>query len=347
VLRVAEPGGEAALGVTIVDRVLARVAISESGNQACQFRFLVDQLAASTLDLDLPTPLTSANLDVRLDEKRLPVQMVDDTGREISVGRIAKIYLEPQGSRQPHVLTIQYQCDATRIPGNGLFQGTVAPPVLRRAILLGRARWLLDLPDGMLPVPTSRSCQAEWTWSWQNGLLRPHPTMRGSDLSRWFTGRDSDLDAEATDPSILCWQADLAPISFWQISERRWLLVCSIPFLAAGLLLIFAPLSRLVFWGVILCAAAAVGFLCIFRPGLLPALAYGCQPGVPILILMVGVHFLLLLNHRRRVAIAPGFSRPRAGSSLVTATNGNPPREPSTVDQPPKRGSSVSSEIRA
>jgi hypothetical protein len=347
VLRVAENRERLARPSTIVDRVLGEVVIRENGIQSYRIRFLLGQLAGSTLPLELPIALTPDNLDVRLDDKRLPVKIVDESGEEVRAGRFARAYRDPRTPRSAQVLSIEYQCDATRIPGNGFFQGAVAPPILADAICLGRTRWQLFFPEGLMPILAGGTCRGEWAWSWQNGLLRPYPAATAAELDGWLLGREADAQAELGEPSLLCWQPDLAPISFWQVSKRQWLLLCSVPFLAYGLVLIFVPLGRFAFWGSLLVAALGVGAATYHYPGVLPALAFGCEPGLAILAVMVGTHLVFLRSQRGRVAFAPGFSRAKTGSALVAASNGNPPREPSTVDLPPKRGSSVSSEIPA
>jgi hypothetical protein len=198
-----------------------------------------------------------------------------------------------------------------------------------------------------MPILANGATHGEWAWSWQNGLLRPIPRATAAELDGWLLGRETEHQVEGADPSLVCWQTDLAPVSFWQVSKRQWLLLCSIPFLAYGLALIFMPLGRFAFWGSLLLAGAGMGTVVYLDSGLIPALAFGCEPGLAILAVMVGVHFIFLRGRRGRLPFTPGFARTKAGSSLVTSSIGNPPREPSTVDLPPKRGSSVSSEITA
>ena len=73
-------------------------------------------------------------------------------------------------------------------------------------------------------------------------------------------------------------------------------------------------------------------------PGVLAAVAYGCEPGVLVLLLVLGIPWMLHQRYRRQVVFMPGFTRARAGSSLIrNGGTGSAPRprgEPSTVDVP-------------
>src|SRR5262249_10296184 len=90
-------------------------------------------------------------------------------------------------------------------------------------------------------------------------------------------------------------------------------------------------------------AVAGAGLL---APGVLPAVAYGCEPALLVLLVVVGLHWLLYQRYRRQVVFLPGFSRAKPGSSLNRPSSNRlrpapPVREPSTVDAPPERGSSA------
>src|SRR5262249_60760641 len=105
---------------------------------------------------------------------------------------------------------------------------------------------------------------------------------------------------------------------------------------------------RCVCWS--LCALAGVGVspLGLLAPAVLPALLYGCEPGAVVLLAVVGVQWLLHQRYRRQVVFMPGFSRVKSGSSLVRGGSSSNrkrelPREPSTIDEPPQRGSSSGS----
>src|SRR5207244_3843272 len=126
--------------------------------------------------------------------------------------------------------------------------------------------------------------------------------------------------------------------------QRAWLLVCSLTVLALGLGLWLVPVSRYVLWPsvvVIILVVAAVG---VISPSALPALCYGSEPGVLVLILVVATQWMLHERYRRRVILMPGFKRLQTGSSIIRRSAGSRPRDPSTIDEPPKRPSSIVSE---
>jgi hypothetical protein len=90
----------------------------------------------------------------------------------------------------------------------------------------------------------------------------------------------------------------------------------------------------------VLVAAVVLGVL--LWPTLTGQIAYGCQPGAVVLLLVAGAQWLLHERYRRQLVFLPSFSRTRPGSSLMRqeaarAAHGEPP----TVDAPRVGGSSV------
>jgi hypothetical protein len=81
---------------------------------------------------------------------------------------------------------------------------------------------------------------------------------------------------------------------------------------------------------------AAVG---VASPSALPTIFYGSEPGLLVLLLAVASQWMLHERYRRQVVLMPGFTRLKTGSSIVRS--GLRPRDPSTVDEPPKRPSSI------
>jgi hypothetical protein len=87
-------------------------------------------------------------------------------------------------------------------------------------------------------------------------------------------------------------------------------------------------------------AGAVAGLL---WPTALAAVLFGCEPGAAVLLVFGGFQWLLYERYRRQVIFLPSFSRARNGSSLLRST-GSAKRtraEPSTVDAPPYKGSSL------
>jgi hypothetical protein len=84
--------------------------------------------------------------------------------------------------------------------------------------------------------------------------------------------------------------------------------------------------------------------LVVLAPALAGQVAYGCQPGLLVLLLFLLVQWLLHERYRRQIIFLPSFSRPRTGSSLSRAEAARPNGEPSTVDAPPRTGQGSSAE---
>ena len=99
-------------------------------------------------------------------------------------------------------------------------------------------------------------------------------------------------------------------------------------------------LPRLVFWLLLTLLAAGAMAARFFWPALFPMVLYGIQPGVAILLLVLGVHWVLQERYRRQLVFMPGFARMKPGSSVVRSGSSNRPREASTVDAPATSGNS-------
>src|SRR5207247_7442684 len=108
----------------LIDRILLRVDISESGLQSYRSRFLVNQLNTRQLDVDLPIVLPRGNVEARLGSNVVSFQLIDETGRETDVARRLRLRLPTHLLQAPTVLEIKYEIDATRVGGNGPLQST-------------------------------------------------------------------------------------------------------------------------------------------------------------------------------------------------------------------------------
>src|SRR5262249_29495277 len=139
----------------------------------------------------------------------------------------------------------------------------------------------------------------------------------------------------------VAWQSALAPLHLTVLPRRLWLLACSVLFLAFGLGLSFSRFSAAVFGSCLAVGALGSVIVAVLWPDLLPAIGYCLEPGAVMLLAVFGVQWLLQQRYRRRLIFMPGFTRLRAGSALTAAGSGIRPRDPSTVDQPRGRGSSV------
>jgi hypothetical protein len=135
---------------------------------------------------------------------------------------------------------------------------------------------------------------------------------------------------------VVCWQTEPEALRVIHVPTQPWLLVCSLSCVALGLFLFLAPLSRKLFWALVVALGLAAVAVSVLEPAVASAMAFGCEPGVVVVLLVLGVYGLLQRRYRRRVVFMPGFTRLKAGSSLIRSGSSHRKRgEPSTVDQEP------------
>jgi hypothetical protein len=188
---------------------------------------------------------------------------------------------------------------------------------------------------------------AEQRWGWRGPLLVPRPAATAQELEQWFNESDAVVAPEDTEPALVCWQTALTPLVLIHAPLKLWLLLCSLTFLGLGVGLLYLPLGRLLFWFCVIVVGAAVTAVGVLWPFVLSNLIYGCELGALFLLLVVGLQWSLHERYRRKVVFMPGFTRLKPGSSLIHPGSSNRKREISTVDEPAKRGSSLSAEPKA
>jgi hypothetical protein len=336
-LRLTEPA-LAHRPAAVIERILVGARVQDGGAQTYRARFLLSKLSARHLDVELPVLLSRSEVDVRLDGKRVPVHFVEN-GKETDIGKLLRLSVEPSLYHAPALLDVSYQTDSSRMERNGPFHLTLQPPVLQHATLLGRVRWQIDLPAGWIAVAGRDSPSVEQRWGWSGWLLAPRPALNRTELEQWLSGTDTLASAEEGEPSLVCRQSIQGPLSLVQVPQRLWLLICSLTVLALGLGLWLAPLSRYFVWPCVAVIAIAVAAIGVASPSALPAIFYGSEPGLLVLLFAVASQWMLHERYRRQVVLMPGFTRLKTGSSIVRS--GPRPRDPSTVDEPPKRPSSI------
>jgi hypothetical protein len=167
-----------------------------------------------------------------------------------------------------------------------------------------------------------------------------------ADLERWLAGQNNGIDATdgatmENDSTLVYWQTTLAPLVVILAPQHVWLIACSLVFLIFGLGLSLTGLSRARLWIAIFILSVGLGLAAIWWPSAVPVVVYGCEPGVVVLLGILALQWLLNQRYRRQVVFLPGFSRMKAGSSVARVENHRPRGEPSTVDAPMKRESSV------
>jgi hypothetical protein len=270
--------------------------------------------------------------------------------------RIARVRVGSGFFNRPKVLDVWYQLEPGQTAARtaswaralGPLQTTLQPPRLCGQSGRAAVRWQVTLPPDWLPLHQEGVFPSQQSWAWRGWLLAPQPSSTSADLERWFQGTDGPrasgfipetLDGEQADaayPSLTSWRTDQEALRITHAPQQPWLLACSLTLLAVGLGLYFLPLRRVLFWAVGLSVCFAAAVVGMFWPGVLSFVIYGCEPGLVVLLLVIVLQWLLHRRYQRQVVFLPGFTRLKAGSSLIRKGGSSQQRgEPSTVDALP------------
>jgi hypothetical protein len=346
-------GERAAAFTVLVERALIQARVLDAGGQAYRAAFRLGRLAAGALDVELPAPVPTLHLLVRLDGRLVPWETVDEEGQRADGGRVARLKLEPSLVRpEGSVLEVIYQLPPGRA-GNSALQTLLLPPVLRGGPGHVPTRWQLTAPAGWVTVGPEGGPGSERTWGRRGWLLAPRLALAPADLEAWLTGAGplppapDEEGGPAPLPSLACWRTDPGPLTLVHAPQLAWLLVCSLGLvvLCLGLYELTRPaegqpLSATWFWPALTLVALGLVAAGLLWPTALGAVVYGCEPGAMVLLLVAAFQWLVHERYRRRVVFLPSFSRGRAGSSLLRGPAQRPVGEPSTVDAPPRTGGS-------
>lgn len=317
-----------------VDRTLIQASIGDGGQQIYRARFRIQKFTSRQIDIELPGAPANLKLEVYLDGKQMNgLKVVDEEGRDVELGHIVRIAVEPELYRQDVILELRYQLPRD----GGSWQTQFLPPRLRGHVFAGRVRWQLDTPPDWVVVATGRDTWPEQSWGLRGFLIGPKPAVAANDVERWFSGNvEQPLPQGSVGQwDVVAWQTDLQPFALYHVSQQGWLLACSLTLLAVGLALSFAPLPRRVFWSVLALTGLTLVTASILWPNTLAVVAYGAEPGALVLLLVVFLQWFFQRRYRRQVVFMPGFTRMSTGSSLVKHGSSHRPRsEPSTVDAP-------------
>jgi hypothetical protein len=345
-LTLSDSPSEAAATV-LVDRALFRAAL-EDGDWDFRASYLVRQLANPILDVELPPG--ESKLKVTFDGHEVSYERVEESVQGGATRRLARLRLGTAFVQKPAVLEVDFKVQTGRT-SNGAGPTTLQPPLLVGDLLQAPTRWQVTLPSDCVPLAPEGGATARWTLGWRGWLPAPRQAAVNADLERWFAGADAPDWPEGTadHPSLVCWQVAGQPLTVVYLPEWAWLAICSLPLLLLGLLLF--RLARRAhsgrrwaafwFWVLVILLASAIGVAWVFRPTILYAVAYGCEVGAGVLLVMLLFQALRMERYRRQIVFLPNFRRARTGSSLVRA-NGSlrPANEPSTIDAPRAAGSS-------
>lgn len=330
----------AALPTLAVDRALIQAGISDSNQQSYRARFLISKMSAHSFDVELPAPPAGINLEMLLDGKRMTnLRPIDEEGNPVEGGRIVRVRVEPELYRGPVVLDIRYQITPGRAD-HGLLETRLQPPRLRGNVFPGRVRWHVGMPADWVPIWASGSFAQEQRWGFRAWLPAPRSAVSAAELERWFNGSadmpgtaDTDLGIGSRSSELVGWQANLGPLTVARVSERTWLLACSLILLLLGLGMYLLSAQPRWFGASVIALAAVVVTVGIFWSNVLPVVLFGIQPGVLVLLIVGGFLWLRHNRYHRQRTFMPGFSRLAPGSSVVRPGSSLRPRsEPSTVD---------------
>jgi hypothetical protein len=331
----------------IVERALVRVVLDSSGPWSYRARLWVGQLALRRLRLKLPYRIVRSDIDVRVGDKSVPVNVIDEAGLAASSGQRIQLELEPTLYASGVLLDLRYQVRPEHRPEQNPVSLVLRPPILEDAMIVGRTRWQLILPAGYMALEVGGGAVTERRWGWWKGLLAPRPAAASRELDYWIDSSGRQPIEEDIEPTLVCWQASMAPLPLALVPERLWLFGCSLGLLLLALAFVLARRGGLLFSSVAIIACAGLVAISVYWPGALPMILFGCEPGVLVILAIVAFQWLLNVRYHRQIAALPGFTRLKSGLPAARSESSNGQRPPSTVDVPPKRGSSVSLEVRS
>jgi hypothetical protein len=324
----------AALAELIVDRALIQVTVDEDGTEHYRARFLLTRINTAAVDIRMPVALGSLAPQFLLDGKAVPWKPRD------SAGLVARLEVEPELYGRPVVLEVTYQLPTGQPTPEGFWHTTLHPPVLEGPAILGRVRWQVTFAANVVAVAARDGATTEQQWSWREWLPAPEPAASTVELEQWLTGQEpSEAGGEA---SLVSGRATLEPLRVLRVPRPAWFLICSGGLLLAALALYALPVRPFGWMLLAGIAAMALAALVWWWPELLPGLAYGALPGAVVLALVTAAQWMVHQRYRRQLVFMPGFTRVKAGSSLLRPNSVQRPREASTIDAPapPDKGHS-------
>jgi len=240
----------------------------------------------------------------------------------------------------PVILELEYKVPAAETVW--LWQSTLRSPQFHGEVLIGAVRWQVELPGDPVAVVLGENVHVDYHWSLHGWLLAPDTNVTGAALEQWLTGLAGKDSAETGAAFLAFWRQGTAPVHLLHVPRPVWLLTCSATVLMIGLGLYLLPWGRLGMGLATFAISLAVIALALWWPATLPPVIFGSQPGLVVLVVLLGAQWLVQERYRRQVVFLPGFTRLQANSSLARA-QGRKPREASTIDAPPVgRGSGVS-----
>ena len=264
------------------------------------------------------------------------------------VRHVARLRLGTDLVRGPSVLDLTYLLKPGQTERVAIRE-TLRPPLLAGDPRQAPTRWEVFLPPGEVALAPEDGGASRWTVALYGWLLTPRLAVTGGDLERWFAGPDvaprvgawspDHAPTEAAVPSLVCWQDSGDPLVVASVPQWAWLLACSLPLLLLGVFLFTMarqahagrPCAAFWFWLTIVLLIPAAAAVWVFRPTLMYAIAYGCEPGATVLLLALAFQWVLLERYRRQIVFLPSFRRCSHGvfaGAGTTAAAGRPANRP-------------------
>jgi hypothetical protein len=342
---------QAASFSVLVEAALVRVQLLEDGTQSWRASFQLRQLADRHLDILLPAPVATLNAQFLFNGQKVTPDIVNDKGEHTDAGNIARLRLPADRIQQTALLEVSFQSPPGR-SGRSPLHTVLQPPQLRGAPAV-QTRWQVSVPANRILIAPESASGVERTWTRRGWLPAMRLQLNGADLQREFDKtlpdelrqKGQQLDREAqTVPALIFWQDQTTPIVLTHAPQQAWLLICSLGVLIVGLGLYWSARPRIAsggrwavwLWPLLALLILAIAVAVLFWPTTLWAIVYGCEPGILVLLAVMGLQWLMHERYRRQIVFLPSFSRGHGGSSLVRKQASSRPQsgEPSTVDAP-------------
>lgn len=344
---------EQAAGFSVlIESALVRVQLLEDGALAWRASYQIRQLAERDLDILLPGPVATLNAQFLFNRRKVTPDLVNERGEHSDGGSIARLHLSAELVRQTALLEVMFQSPPGR-SGRSPLHSVLEPPQLRGAPAVP-TRWQVSVPANRILIAPESALGVERTWTRRGWLPALRLQLTGADLQREFDRtlpdelrlKEKALDSEAqTMPALVFWQDHTTPMVLTHAPQQAWLLACSLGVLILGLALYWSARPNVAaggrwavwLWPLLAVLILALAVAVLFWPTTLWAVAYGCEPGLLVLLAVMGLQWLMHERYRRQIVFLPSFSRGKAGSSLVRKNPSRRPQagEPSTVDAPP------------
>lgn len=328
----------------LIERALARVTLSMGGTQDYRVRYRLAHLAGSSIDLEFPAPVAALGFQAKVDGK-IADPILNMAERPELRARVVRLKLSGDLVHPATILEVAYQCSSERSSTSPL-STTLFLPRVRDEVASFPTRWQVVTPSRWLVFGPESPAAPSQVWTRRGWLLTPVWSVSIADHERW-------LDAGANSPdtlpdaghevglSAVVWRETDAPLVLISVSRSWWLLGCSVLVVLLGILgirLFMRSVESRRLLGVPVSCFGALGIvlLVMFWPGLAMALAYGMQPGLAVLLVLVPVAWFY--DERRRIG---ALTHPTSLANFSRSPSSGAVSKRSSGDGVGKRGSSV------